>query len=68
MYDCIEKEAKKLKSGDNGPILTVILWIWILWALVFLIIPTFISLVLVFVIYAPFYIVDQKILKRRNNG
>jgi len=68
MYDGIEKEAKKLKSGDNGPILTVILWIWILWALLFLIIPTFISLVLVFVIYAPFYIVDQKILKRRNNG
>ena len=29
MYDGIEKEAKKLKSGDKGPILTVLLWIWI---------------------------------------
>ena len=42
MYDGIEKEAKKLKSGDNGPILTVLLWIWIMWALVFLVIPAFI--------------------------
>ncbi|MBT4203151.1 MAG: hypothetical protein HOE17_01035 [Rhodobiaceae bacterium] len=68
MYDGIEKEAKKLKSGDSGPILAILLWIWILWALVFLVIPAFISLVLLFVIYAPFFIVDKKILKRRNNG
>ena len=68
MYDGIEKEAKKLKSGDNGPILTVLLWIWIMWALVFLVIPAFISLVLVVVVYAPFYLVDKKIIKRRDNG
>ena len=68
MYDGIEKEAKKLKSGDNGPILTVLLWIWIMWALVFLVIPIFISFILLIVIYAPFYIIDQKILKRRDNG
>ena len=68
MYDGIEKEAKKLKSGDNGPILTVLVFIWCLWALVFLAIPTFISVILLIVIYAPFYIVDKKIVKRRDNG
>ena len=30
MYDGIEKEAKKLKSGDNGPILTMLLWIYVI--------------------------------------
>ena len=68
MYDGIEKEAKKLKSGANGPILTTLLWIWIMWALIFLVIPAFISLVLVVVVYAPFYLVDQKIIKRKYNG
>ena len=68
MYDGIEKEAKKLKSGDNGPILTVILWIWILLALLFLVIPTFVSLILLVVIYAPFYIIDKQIMKRKNNA
>jgi predicted PurR-regulated permease PerM len=68
MYDGIEKEAKKLKSGANGPILTILLWIWIMWALIFLVIPAFISLVLVVVVYAPVYLVDQKMIKRRYNG
>ncbi len=68
MYDSIEKKAKRLKSGSNGPIITVLVWIWFLWALIFLAIPAFISLVLVVVIYAPFYIIDQKIVKRRDNG
>lgn len=68
MYDGIEKEAKKLKSGDNGPILTLLVFIWFIWALIFLAIPAFISLVLLIVIYAPFYIIDKKIVKRRNNG
>jgi len=45
-----------------------LLWIWIMWALIFLVIPAFISLVLVVVVYAPFYLVDQKIIKRRYNG
>jgi len=68
MYDGIEKEAKKLKSGSNGPIITVLIFIWFMWALIFLAIPAFISLVLLIVIYAPFYIIDKKIVKRRNNG
>ena len=68
MYDSIETKAKRLKSGSNGPIITVLVWIWFLWALIFLAIPAFISLVLVVVIYAPFYIIDQKIVKRRDNG
>lgn len=68
MYDGIENEAKKLKSAQNGPILRVLVFIWFLWALVFLAIPAFISLVLLVIIYAPFYIVDKQILKRRNNG
>ena len=66
MYDGIEKEAKKLKSGDSGPILTILVWIWILLALLFLVIPTFVSLILLVVIYAPFYIIDKQIMKRKN--
>ncbi len=68
MYDGIEKEAKKLKSGDSGPILTILVWIWILLALLFLVIPTFVSLILLVVIYAPFYMIDKQIMKRKNNA
>ena len=46
MYDNIEKESKKLRSGDKGPIITIFVWLWIMWALVFLAIPTLVSLIL----------------------
>ena len=61
----IKQEAKQLKPSNNAPILVFFVFMWLIICLLFVFIPFVIISTVFFVLYIPFYFIDNLLFRRR---